>query len=250
MKVVWPLILLCCVGGSASALDTQVNITTGQWPPYLDQAKQDQGCVAAVIRDVFALSDIKVRFLFMPWERAYQEGMKAAYIGSAYWYYSEQRSKDYIYTQYPLTEETARFYHHRDLAFTYTSYADLKPFRLLLNQGLTYPPSLLEAIETLEIKTSYATYTSKNVALILRNRADIMIMDEKSAKSYQQELPAEEAELLAAQAIPAFIQKGYLLINKHHSEYVELYNEGLKKLWADEDYVAQYRARCSRVFTD
>ncbi|TMO97374.1 ABC transporter substrate-binding protein, partial [Pseudoalteromonas sp. S3178] len=63
-------------------------------------------------------------------------------------------------------------------------------------------------------------------------------------------LPAEEAELLVAQAIPAFIQKGYLLINKHHSEYVELYNEGLKKLWADEDYVAQYRARCSRVFTD
>ncbi|MEK0160952.1 transporter substrate-binding domain-containing protein [Pseudoalteromonas piscicida] len=250
MKVVWPLILLCCVGRSASALETQVNITTGQWPPYLDQAKQDQGCVAAVIRDVFARSDIKVRFLFMPWERAYQEGMKAAYIGSAYWYYSEQRSKDYIYTQHPLTEETARFYHHRDLAFTYTSYADLKPFRLLLNQGLTYPPSLLEAIETFEIKTSYATYTSKNVALILRNRADIMIMDEKSAKSYQQELPAEEAELLAAQAIPAFIQKGYLLINKHHSEYVELYNEGLKKLWADEDYVVQYRARCSRVFTD
>ncbi|MEJ6474996.1 substrate-binding periplasmic protein [Pseudoalteromonas piscicida] len=250
MNQVWPIILLICLSVNVKALESQVNITTGQWPPYLDQAQQDQGCVAKVIRDVFALENIKVRFLFMPWERAYQEGMKEAYIGSAYWYYSEQRSQDYHYTEHPLTEETARFYHHKDLPFTYTSYADLKPFRLLLNHGLTYPDALLNAIKTLDIKTSYATYTSKNVALILRNRADIMIMDEKSALSYQQKLPPSDAELLVAQEVPAFIQKGYLLINKHHSEYVKVYNEGLSKLLSDPNYVQQYRARCSRVFED
>ena len=53
-----------------------INITTGQWPPYLDQSKRDQGCVAALIRDAFALHDIKVRFIFMPWQRAYEEGKR------------------------------------------------------------------------------------------------------------------------------------------------------------------------------
>ncbi|MDW7549623.1 substrate-binding periplasmic protein [Pseudoalteromonas peptidolytica] len=247
MKAVWLIVILVCISCNTRALEAHVNITTGQWPPYLDQAQQDQGCVAKVIRDAFALSNIKVRFLFMPWERAYQEGMKASYIGSAYWYYSEQRSRDYHYTEYPLTEEIARFYHHKTLDFQFTSYADLKPHKLLLNRGLTYPKALLDAIDTYAIKTSYATYTSKNIALILRARADIMIMDEKSAKAYLKELPVDDAKLLVAQPEPAFVQHGYLLINKHHSEYLAPYNRGLKTLLSDMDYVARFKAHCERA---
>ncbi|WP_440055169.1 substrate-binding periplasmic protein [Pseudoalteromonas sp. T1lg65] len=245
MKTILALFFLLSLQALATQTPTQVFITTGQWPPYMDQTQQDQGCVAAVIRDAFALSDIEVRFIFMPWERAYQEGMKQDYIGSAYWYFSEQRSRDYIYTKQPLTEEVSRFYHLKDLPFNYTSHKDLKPYLLLLNKGLTYPEELIEAIEQLDLDVTYSPYTSKNIALILRRRADVTVLAENTAQSFMRALPKEEAEKITAQQTPAFIRKGYLLINKHGSDYAQVFDEGVSKLWGNAEYVEKHLARCA-----
>ena len=231
----------------AHAADTPrvINITTGQWPPYLDQSKRDQGCVAALIRDAFALHDIKVRFIFMPWQRAYEEGKKAAYAGSAYWYYSKRRALEYIYTQHAPTIETSRFYHHESLPLEFRSYQDLKPFKLLLNKGLTYPDELLAAIDKYQIQTLHNTYASKNVALILRDRADVMIMNERTAEAYMADLAPQDATQIVAQEVPAFIRKGYLLINKHQPQLAAVFDDGISTLWSDGDYVADYHQRCS-----
>ncbi|BBN80109.1 ABC transporter substrate-binding protein [Pseudoalteromonas sp. A25] len=227
-----------------------IYISTGQWPPYMDQGRRDQGCVAKLIRDAFALSNLKVRFVFMPWDRAYQEGQKKAFSGSAYWYFSEQRAQDYIYTKTPVTTEVSRFYHLTSLNLNYQTYKDLAPYRLVLNQGLTYPDELLEAIERHDISIVNATYTTKNLSFLLRERADVVILTEQTKTEYAKTLTQEQNKLITFQDKPAFVTQGYLLINKHSAQYVSIFDVGVKTLWQDRAYFDNYIKSCLRLKSD
>ncbi|NOU52879.1 transporter substrate-binding domain-containing protein [Pseudoalteromonas sp. JBTF-M23] len=213
----------------------------------MDQGRRDQGCVAKLIRDAFAISDFKVRFVFMPWERAYQEGLKTEFSGSAYWYLSKQRANDYIYTKTPITTEISRFYHLTSLQFTYQTYKDLAPYRLVLNQGLTYPKELLEAVKKYDISIVNATYTTKNLPFLLRDRADIVILTEQTKTAYAKALTPEQNKLITFQAKPAFIKQGYLLINKHSEQYVSIFDEGVAALWKNKAYYDDYAKHCLRI---
>ncbi|CAM4266074.1 transporter substrate-binding domain-containing protein [Pseudoalteromonas byunsanensis] len=232
---------------TAQSLSKTLHISTGQWPPYMDQSRRDQGCVAKLIRDAFALSDLKVRFVFMPWERAYQEGMKKEFAGSAYWYFSEKRAQDYIYTKQPITEEVSRFYHLKSLDFVYESYKDLSPHRLILNQGLTYPEELLQAVKDYDVSVVNATYTTKNLPYLLRGRADIAILTEQTKASYAQSLTIAQQKQLTYQEKPAFIKQGYLLINKQNRFLVSVFDNGVEKLWRDKNYYNEYVANCIKT---
>ncbi|OHU85943.1 ABC transporter substrate-binding protein [Pseudoalteromonas amylolytica] len=250
--MVFRLIACLCITLSASissaqSLSKTLHISTGQWPPYMDQSRRDQGCVAKLIRDAFALSGYKVRFVFMPWERAYQEGMKQEFSGSAYWYFSEKRAQDYIYTRHPITQEVSRFYHLKNLDFTYQSYKDLSPHRLILNQGLTYPDELLQAIKNYDISTVNATYTSKNLAYLLRGRADIAILTEQTKAAYAQSLTEAQQQQITFQEKPAFIKQGYLLINKHNSFLVSVFDDGINQLWQEQNYYNEYVTNCVKT---
>ncbi|AZZ96669.1 transporter substrate-binding domain-containing protein [Pseudoalteromonas sp. R3] len=224
-----------------------VHITTGQWPPYVDRHREDQGCTAQLIRDAFALHGIRVRFVFMPWQRAYEEGKKAEFIGSAYWYYNEKRASEYIYTSYPITSEVSHFYHLDTLAFEFNSYADLKPYRLLLNKGLTYPDKLRQAIKEHEIEVMEATYTTKNLQFLLRQRTDIIILDEQTEREYSKALPESDLKRLVRQPKPAFFNQGFLLINQHSEKYAKKYNQSVKQLMSDTTYQEKYKTNCSAI---
>ncbi|QTL36622.1 substrate-binding periplasmic protein [Pseudoalteromonas viridis] len=224
-----------------------VHITTGQWPPYVDRHRQDQGCTAQLIRDAFALHDIRVRFVFMPWQRAYEEGKKSEFIGSAYWYFNEKRASEYVYTAHPITSEILYFYHLNKTPFKFDSYADLKPYRLLLNKGLTYPETLWQAIKQYDIETSEAIYTTKNLQLLLRQRTDIIILDDQTGKEYTKALPETDQTRLVRQPKPAFINRGFLLINPQSKKYAPLFNEALGKLLADPSYLSRYQSNCSAI---
>ncbi|MEC4091758.1 transporter substrate-binding domain-containing protein [Pseudoalteromonas rubra] len=226
-----------------------VHITTGQWPPYVDRHREDQGCTAQLIRDAFALHGIRVRFVFMPWQRAYEEGKKTEFIGSAYWYYNEKRATEYLYTSYPLTSEVSHFYHLDSIPFKFNSYADLKPFRLLINKGLTYPKTLWQAIKEYEIEVMEATYTTKNLQFLLRQRADIVVLDEQTEREYAKALSNSEVKRLVRQPKPAFVNQGFLLINQHNEKYVALFNNALQTLISNKPYLAQYQENCSAIST-
>nr|WP_275443033.1 transporter substrate-binding domain-containing protein [Pseudoalteromonas sp. OOF1S-7] len=230
----------------ASAAET-VHITTGQWPPYVDRHREDQGCTAELIRDAFALHGIRVRFIFMPWQRAYEEGKKPEFIGSAYWYFDEKRASEYLYTSQPITSEVSHFYHLDSIPFNFNSYADLKPYRLLINKGLTYPQMLWQAIKEHNIEIMEATYTTKNLQFLLRQRTDIVVLDEQTEREYAKALSNAELKRLVRQPKPAFINQGFLLINQHNSKYVELFDKSLQQLISNTSYLAHYQSSCSKI---
>ena len=71
--------------GPAAANQETIRITTGQWPPYLDENRPDGGFLAQIIREAFASQDIDVEFSFFPWSRALALVKSREYQASAVW---------------------------------------------------------------------------------------------------------------------------------------------------------------------
>lgn len=233
------------VSGTTSALhQPRFDITTGEWPPYLDSTAADQGCVARLIRDAFAASGISIHLVFMPWERAYLEGQKPPYIGTAYWYYSPERAKDYLYSKHPVTIENSYFYYLKAHPFEYKSLASLTKHTLVLTEGLTYPAPLVSAIKKFAIPVVESTYPDKNFPLMLAGRGDVTILTQDTAQRYLAQLSAAERANIIEYPEPAFTMAGYLLFNREQQALMAKYDTGLAKILANPEYYAQHQQRC------
>lgn len=250
MIIASPLLNIATADTTSSPPTTKVatrshfDVTAGEWPPYLDSSAADQGCVARLIRDAFSTMNIAVRFVFMPWERAYLEGKKPPYIGTAYWYYSPERAKDYLYSQYPVTIENSFFYYLKSRPFVYKSLASLTQHTLVLTEGLTYPAPLVNAIKKFDIPIVESTYPDKNFPLMLAGRGDVTILTQNTARHYIAELSEAEREEIVEHPEPAFTMAGYLLFNSQQRALMTKYDEGLASILANPEYFAQHQQRC------
>ncbi|MFC3034334.1 substrate-binding periplasmic protein [Pseudoalteromonas fenneropenaei] len=221
-----------------------IYITTGEWPPYMDSKAEDKGCVARLIRDASAVSGAQVHFVFMPWERAYFEGLKNEYIGSAYWYYSAERAEAYHYTRNPITMESSYYYYLKEQPPKLDDLNGLVGHTLILTKGLTYPVALLDLIETKHINVVESTYTSKNFPLLLAGRGNVTILTQDTAQNYLEQLSAAERARLVQHPEPAFTMAGYLLVNHHNLNYAALFDYGLSHILADPIYYTNYQTSC------
>ncbi len=223
-------------------------ITTGQWPPYLDKSRSDLGCTAKFIRDAFATQGYRVRFIFMPWERAYVEGQKDGFAASAYWLDKPERRRDYLYTKNPVTLEHYYFYSHARKPLAFKTFDDLKNYSLILNKGFTYPQPLMEAIEKHDIKVNWAVYATKNLKLLTVNRGDVTILADGPADTYLNSLSELQRSQIIKYPDPAYTQPSFLLVNKQHPEIAAIFDNGFLALAGQDDYLEQYQQKCSPLF--
>lgn len=235
--------LLCSLFSIASFAQ-HVNIATGHWPPFMDENDPDKGCVAKLLRDALRLENIDVRFEFMPWQRAYIEGQKPRYAGTAYWYFSEERANTYLYSKYPITYEVNLFYHLKDNPMTAKNFSDLEGKILVLTKGLTYPKNLLEIIAQKKISVIETTYTTQNLPLVLAKRGDVAILNTHTADAYLQTLSDEERNQVVAHTTPAFTMSGYMLFNHKNKDIAEKFDRAMELLFENSAYLEEYQKRC------
>ena len=112
-----------------------LNISSGEWPPFLSESLPHKGVVAHLITDIFAQANIKVNFTFLPWPRAYHDTINDKYAATAVWMFEQQRAEDYFYSE-PVLNERFVFFYHKQRPFDWQNLNDLKG--LLLGGGLAY----------------------------------------------------------------------------------------------------------------
>ena len=112
-----------------------LNISTGEWPPFLSESLPHKGVVAHLITDIFVKANIKVNFTFLPWPRAYHDTINDKYAATAVWMFEQQRTHDYLYSE-PVLNERFVFFYHKQRPFNWQKLSDLKG--LLLGGGLAY----------------------------------------------------------------------------------------------------------------
>ncbi|SCA57761.1 exported hypothetical protein [Candidatus Terasakiella magnetica] len=65
--------------------ENNVQILTGEWPPYISQNFKGQGIIPRIIRKAFAYSGLEVEFRFVPWKTIHPNLMKGVFDGGAVW---------------------------------------------------------------------------------------------------------------------------------------------------------------------
>lgn len=167
--------MFCTVSLQVSAA-REIRITTGHWPPYLDERAPGNGFVANIISEAYASQGIDVEFSFFPWSRALIMVRSEHYDASAVWSCTRERLKDYIYSA-PILPYQYVFYHRAEEAFQWETLSDLKGMTIGLTQGYSYGETLGEAIDRGWVTADTTTSDAANFQKLLLDRIDLFPMD-------------------------------------------------------------------------
>ncbi len=154
------------------AEDTQqLEITVGDWPPFLDQAQPNNGIIAQLISDILAEEGYQVRFLFRPWARAYLEASTGQRDATAIWMHKPEREKDFYYSQ-PLMKESFVFFHLKKRPFNWQSLDDLAGMTLGGGLNYSYGAEFNAALEKGAFKQERMSTKEQNFRRLLLGRID------------------------------------------------------------------------------
>lgn len=74
-KMILFAVVMDMVSGTASGGGETVILSTNEWPPFLSESMKHNGVAAHIVREAFAAEGITVRYVFLPWKRAYHEAL-------------------------------------------------------------------------------------------------------------------------------------------------------------------------------
>lgn len=224
------LLLLTLLSHSPTAqTDTLLLSSSNYYPHYAEDLPQ-QGAVSEIIRQAFLLQGINIDIQFMPFARAYRESQQANYIGLIAAWYDDERAEHFYYSQ-PLYANQIVFFKRRDMAVSYSDYADLaqQKLRLAEVQGYLQVPGLPKS----GVAISRVATDEQAFQMLARGRVDLVPADKLNGLYLVDEkLPQYAGQL--DWMTPALEQRPmYLLLSKkdpRSEALIQRFNNGLQQL--------------------
>ena len=130
------LALSCSVGALAQTRDT-IRLTNGDWLPFMSKNGPHHGVASHVITEAFALVGVEVKYGFFPWARSLKLAKEGIWDGSAAWWDREERYQ-YVFYSDPVAPTTVVFFHLKSTKFDWSTYEDLRKFRIGASRGYDY----------------------------------------------------------------------------------------------------------------
>lgn len=110
------LILASSVGaGKLKAQTPDVVFAVGEWPPYISEIIPGYGQHSELVKKVYAKAGMTVGLEFMPWKRAFLKTADGTYPGSFSWYYTEERSRQFLIPKMPIDETRIVVFYNKDV---------------------------------------------------------------------------------------------------------------------------------------
>ncbi|GAB2916912.1 substrate-binding periplasmic protein [Rheinheimera gaetbuli] len=200
---------------------TELQISAGEWPPFLSESLPHQGVVAHLIRDIFAQAGYQVSFSFLPWARAYHDTANGKYAATAVWMLAEDRTKDFLYSEPVLSEQFVLF-HLKQRRFEWQQLTDLRGMLLGGGLGYSYGPAFDEALNNRVFKMSRVGSTEQNFRRLAAGRIDVFA--EEISVGYHtlnHQLP-ELADAISHHPKPLLVNQSFLLLPHNSPDSAKL----------------------------
>lgn len=230
---------LALIAPAAGAAE-EVTITNGDWPPYLSETAPNYGIASHVVTEAFALEGIKVKYVFLPWKRAYIEAEDNKFNGSIGWSFEPERGQTFLFSD-TVFEGKSVFFHLKKFPFEWKSFDDLVKVRVGGTLGYKYEFEKNPAINVDRAKTDIDSFRK-----MLAGRFDVFPSDMKVGYATLKAnfSPAEVAQV--THHAKAYNSVTYhLILNKKNPNNVKLmasFNRGLKKLRDSGKYTEYFGA--------
>lgn len=236
MKTARSIILFCLLAWLqiASAGET-VRITTGEFSPWTSESLKHQGFTNRVIREAFKLEGYAVEFTFYPWKRAFESAKSGEkFHATSYWYPSDERAKDFIYSD-PIQSDATVFFHLKsNPPPEWETLDDLKGMRIGATAGFTYTTEFWDAAKSKRLDIEEAASEELNFKKLLKGRIDLFPSDPLvGQKVLQENFGSKEIETVTYHDKPMVAPTGHLLFSRklaNGEALVAAFNRGLAKL--------------------
>lgn len=221
---------------TASRIDIvrMLRISTGEYPPWVGAGLPGNGFVARVVRESFQLAGYDVEFTFFPWKRAYEQARQGSFDATAYWYPSELRRQDFLYSDSLHVESTHLFYHKSNPLTQWQRLEDLSGKKIGATDGYTYTDEfwLLARNGVLNVET--AIRDELNMAKLVYQRIDLFPIEKHLGFSVlQQQFQPHVVHMIDYHPIPLMETTGHLLFSRsllRSASLLDDFNRGLKQL--------------------
>lgn len=179
MRIILLWITLCCQAplwaqGKGVDTDNILVISTGESPPFTSDFLPQQGRLARLIRAVFDEADLRVRFDFMPWPRAYHKSALGEVDATAYWYYKPEREQEHWHSE-PLMRERGHWFYLKSKPLEWQSLEDLEGWRIGAIRGYTYTPEFYQAVADARLQVTFVNSAQQLLIMLIGGRIDTFV---------------------------------------------------------------------------
>ncbi|WP_417846650.1 hypothetical protein [Thalassospira povalilytica] len=82
----------------------EVWVAVGEWPPMISETLPDFGKHAKRFQTIFNAMGFEVRFIFVPWQRAYEQTRQGIYVATFPWLRTVERRDAFHIPRYPIAQ--------------------------------------------------------------------------------------------------------------------------------------------------
>ncbi|MEE1674960.1 transporter substrate-binding domain-containing protein [Agarivorans aestuarii] len=242
--------LFCMLIGVLGLLSTSafavrnINLTSGEWPPYLSIDLPKGGIAAQMVSEAFALQGINTYYGYYPWKRSFEyarRGFGAAnftWHGSLVWIETKQRDQHFWFSD-PIVSDKEILFSLKSKPVNWQKIEDLGGLRIGGTLFSAYPnleKATKNNIIALEKVGDYQSLFER----LLYKRIDAVALTKTVALHYMTHhlTDAEFHQITYSETL--LEQRHYrLMLSKQHPEnqhYLLQFNRGLAKLKASGRY--------------
>jgi polar amino acid transport system substrate-binding protein len=171
------LALLCIAAWSIAGQGRPTYLLTASddWMPYSSAKDPNGGILVMIAKAAFDASGKDTTVTLLPWARALEDAREGSQMGIIGAWYSEDRAKDFLYSDPIITNEIV-FFALVDRGIKHDELKDLSPFNIGVVRGNSFIDRLMRAGLTLDYANDFET----NLKKLVGARIDILA-DEKLA---------------------------------------------------------------------
>ena len=165
------LLTICCLSWciSTQAQPRELQISVGDWPPYLSTDQRHNGVMAHIISDLFAEEGYKVNFRFLPWPRAYSDAAAGKFDATGVWMHKRERETDFLFSA-PLLDEQFVFFHLKSVPFDWQQFDDLTGMTLGVGLEYSYGPGFDAFLARGKVRMERVSSDQQNFEKLLKER--------------------------------------------------------------------------------
>lgn len=222
----------------ASAGETVVRITNGEWPPFLGERLPGNGALSEVVREAFALKGIETTYGFFPWARALAIAAEGKWDASVGWAFSEERAR-YFYFSDALVDLPVLLFSLNEKKVEWKEWQDLAGLSIGVTRGYHYGNEFEKTSEEGLFRTDPSPDDETSLRKLLGKRVDAVAVDRYVGIELIKRRFAGEANRFWYCETPVRAAPYSLLFSKkapNAKELLAAFNEGLAELKASGRY--------------